>query len=238
MITVKQVNAGYGKLQVLFDVSVSAFRGGITAVVGPNGSGKSTLLKTIFGQTNIFKGSINFDGVELTGLAPHEIARLGIAYLPQLNNLFTGLTVRENLMMSGYMLTEDERENRIKGVFELFPFLKGYLERKAANLSGGERQMLSIGMALMRRPKVIMLDEPTANLSPKMVNTVLEVIKKLRDEHGYSILLAEQSVIKTLRLSDHAILLVGGRVAFEGNPDELLSNKEFGKLYLGLSGSS
>jgi len=235
VITVEGVDAGYGKLQILFGVTITAKRGGITAVVGPNGSGKSTLLKTIFGQTTIFRGSIKLDSQELTGLAPHEIARLGVAYLPQLNNLFTGMTVRENLMMSGYMLSEVEREERIREVFELFPVLRNYLGRKAANLSGGERQMLSIGMALMRRPKVIMLDEPTANLAPKMVNTVLDVVKRLRDEHGYTILLAEQSVIKTLKLSDHAVLLVGGREVFEGDPEELLLNKEFGRLYLGLS---
>lgn len=236
MISVEGVDAGYGRLQVLFDVSMSAQKGCITAIIGPNGSGKSTLLKTIFGQTSIFKGSVKLNGVELTGRPPHEIARLGIAYLPQLNNLFTNLTVRENLLMSGYMLEEDERRSRTEEVLQLFPFLREMMSRKAASLSGGERQMLSIGMALMRRPQVIMLDEPTANLSPKMVNIVLEVVKRLRDEHGFTLLLAEQSVIKALRLSDHAVLLVGGKVIFEGDPAELLNNKELGRMYLGLGG--
>ncbi len=236
MITIESVDAGYGRLQILFDVSMNARRGEITAILGPNGSGKSTLLKTIFGQTSVYNGSIKLDGVELSGRPPHEIARLGVAYLPQLNNLFTGLTVRENLLMSGYMLSEEERRERTEEVFQLFPFLKSMLHRKAASLSGGERQMLSIGMALMRRPKVIMLDEPTANLSPKMVNTVLDVVKRLRDDHGFTVLLAEQSVVKALKLSDHAVLLVGGRVLFEGDPAELLNNKELGRMYLGLGG--
>ncbi|MEM0481768.1 MAG: ABC transporter ATP-binding protein [Nitrososphaerota archaeon] len=236
MIAIDSVDAGYGRLQILFNVSMSARRGEITAVLGPNGSGKSTLLKTIFGQTSVYNGSIKLDGVELSGRPPHEIARLGVAYLPQINNLFTGLTVRENLLMSGYMLSEEERRKRVEEVFQLFPFLKSMLHRKAESLSGGERQMLSISMALMRRPKVIMLDEPTASLSPKMVNTVLDVVKRLRDGHGFTVLLAEQSVVKTLRLSDHAVLLVGGRVLFEGDPSELLNNKEFGRMYLGLGG--
>jgi branched-chain amino acid transport system ATP-binding protein len=236
MITIEGVDAGYGRLQILFSVSMKARSGEITAILGPNGSGKSTLLKTIFGQTSVYNGSIKLDGVELSGRPPHEIARLGIAYLPQINNLFTDLTVRENLLMSGYMLSEEERRKRTEEVFQLFPFLRNMLHRKAASLSGGERQMLSIGMALMRRPKVIMLDEPTANLSPKMVNTVLDVVRRLRDDHGFTVLLAEQSVVKALRLSDHAVLLVGGRVLFEGDPSELLNNKELGRMYLGLGG--
>jgi len=237
MITVEGLDAGYGRLQILFNVSLKAPRGEITAILGPNGSGKSTLLKSIFGQTSIFKGSINLDGVELAGRPPHKIARLGVAYLPQLNNLFTGLTVKENLLMSGYMLSEEERRERSEEVLRFFPFLRGMFNRKAATLSGGERQMLSIGMALMRRPQVIMLDEPTASLSPKMVNMVLDVIKKLKDDYGFTILLAEQSVIKALKLSDHAALLVGGRVLFEGDPSKLLNNRELGRMYLGLSGA-
>lgn len=236
MMTIEGLDAGYGRLQILFDVSISARQGEITAILGPNGSGKSTLLKTIFGQTSVYKGSIQLDGVELSGRPPHEIARLGIAYLPQINNLFLELTVRENLLLSGYMLSEDERRKRAEEVLQIFPFLEKMLHRKASSLSGGERQMLSIGMALMRRPKVIMLDEPTANLSPKMVNTVLDVVRRLRDDHGFTVLLAEQSVIKALRLSDHAVLLVGGRVLFEGDPSELLNNRELGRIYLGLGG--
>ncbi|GBC70465.1 High-affinity branched-chain amino acid transport ATP-binding protein LivF [Candidatus Calditenuaceae archaeon HR02] len=236
MISVKSLDAGYGRLQILFNVSMSARRGEITALLGPNGSGKSTLLKTIFGQASIYNGSIRLDGAELSGRPPHEIARLGIAYLPQINNLFLNLTVRENLLMSGYMLPEDERRKRTEEVLQLFPFLDKMLHRKASSLSGGERQMLSIGMALMRRPKVVMLDEPTANLSPKMVNTVLDVVRRLRDDHGFTVLLAEQSVVKALRLSDHAVLLVGGRVLFEGDPSELLNNRELGRMYLGLGG--
>jgi len=236
LITISGLDAGYGRLQVLFDVSLKAEKRQITAILGPNGSGKSTLLKAIFGQANIFRGSIMFDGVELVGRSPYEIARMGVVYLPQVNNVFSGLTVKENLMISGYMLSDRERGERLKEVLSLFPFLSEFMSRRADSLSGGERQMLSIGMALMRHPSIIMLDEPTANLAPRIVNTVLGVVQRLRDEHGYTVVMAEQSVIKALQLSDHAILMVGGRVVFEGAPSELLNHKQLGRMYLGLTG--
>ncbi len=234
MITVENLDAGYGKFHILHDVSLQTTRGKITAVVGPNGSGKSTLLKSIFGQTAIYRGEIRLDGAVITGKPSHIISRLGVSYLPQLNNLFTGLTVKENLLMSGYMLDDEEREARLATVLEMFPFLRSAMGRKAYTLSGGERQMLSIGMTLMRRPKVIMMDEPTASLSPKMSNLVLDVVRSLRDNYGFTVILAEQNVIKSLRLADHAVLMVSGQVAFEGSPQDLLENKELGQMYLGL----
>ncbi len=234
MISVENLDAGYGKIHILHEISFKTRRGKITAVVGPNGSGKSTLLKTIFGQTTIYNGVIRLDGDTITGKPSHVISRLGVSYLPQLNNLFTSLTVRENLLMSGYTLDEREREERLSNVLEVFPFLRGVMNRRAYTLSGGERQMLSIAMAFMRRPKVIMMDEPTASLSPKMSSVVLNVVKSLRDDYGYTVILAEQNVIKTLQLADDAILMVSGRVTFHGEAQELLASKELGKMYLGL----
>ncbi len=234
MISVENLDAGYGKIHILHEISLKTRKGKITAVVGPNGSGKSTLLKTIFGQTTIYNGVIRLDGDTITGKPSHVISRLGVSYLPQLNNLFTSLTVRENLLMSGYTLDEREREERLSNVLEVFPFLRGVMNRRAYTLSGGERQMLSIAMAFMRRPKVIMMDEPTASLSPKMSSVVLNVVKSLRDDYGYTVILAEQNVIKTLQLADDAILMVSGRVTFHGDAQELLASKELGKMYLGL----
>jgi amino acid/amide ABC transporter ATP-binding protein 2, HAAT family (TC 3.A.1.4.-) len=234
MISVENLDAGYGKIHILHEISFKTRKGKITAVVGPNGSGKSTLLKTIFGQTTIYNGVIRLDGDTITGKPSHVISRLGVSYLPQLNNLFTSLTVRENLLMSGYTLDEREREERLSNVLEVFPFLRGVMNRRAYTLSGGERQMLSIAMAFMRRPKVIMMDEPTASLSPKMTGVVLNVVKSLRDDYGYTVILAEQNVIKTLQLADDAILMVSGRVTFHGDAQELLASKELGKMYLGL----
>jgi branched-chain amino acid transport system ATP-binding protein len=234
MISVENLDAGYGKIHILHEISFKTRKGKITAVVGPNGSGKSTLLKTIFGQTTIYNGVIRLDGDAITGKPSHVISRLGVSYLPQLNNLFTSLTVRENLLMSGYTLDEREREERLSNVLEVFPFLRGVMSRRAYTLSGGERQMLSIAMAFMRRPKVIMMDEPTASLSPKMSSVVLNVVKSLRDDYGYTVILAEQNVIKTLQLADDAILMVSGRVTFRGDAQELLASKELGKMYLGL----
>ncbi|MEM3123685.1 MAG: ATP-binding cassette domain-containing protein, partial [Nitrososphaerota archaeon] len=166
MIEISRLNAGYGRLQVLFDVTMSTAPKAINVVVGPNGSGKSTLLKSIFGLTNIYSGSIKFDGLELSRLSPHVIARHGIAYLPQVDNVFTNLTVSENLRMAAYMLDKNTASANIEEMMEIFPVLKRFRNRRSGNMSGGERQMLAMAMALMRKPRVMLFDEPTGNLSP------------------------------------------------------------------------
>ncbi|HDI46648.1 MAG TPA: ABC transporter ATP-binding protein, partial [Candidatus Methanomethylia archaeon] len=185
---VRGLNAGYGKLQVLFDVNMEARKGDITVIVGPNGSGKSTLLKTIFGLTTIYSGTIQLNGEEITKLKPHQIARLGVAYLPQVENVFANLTVRENLMMAGYTLQREEIPSRVEEVLEVFPVLKSCLARKAKMLSGGERQMLAMAMALMRKPVLMMFDEPTAGMAPKLIASTLNKIVELRDTLGITIL--------------------------------------------------
>lgn len=234
MITVEKLNAGYRRLQVLFDVSASFQIGKINVIVGPNGSGKSTLLKSIFGLTSIYSGSVRYDGVELVGKSPHEIARLGIAYLPQLNKVFENLTVEENLLMAGYMLEKAELREKIRAVTQIFPIIDRYRKTKTGLLSGGERQMVATAMALIREPRVMMFDEPTSELAPKMAKSVLEKIVELRDTMKITIILVEQNAKKALEIGDRAYLLVGGRVAFEGDCGELLNHPQLSTLYLGL----
>ncbi len=234
MIEVKALNAGYQRLQVLFEVNASFDREKINVVVGPNGSGKSTLLKSIFGLTTIYSGSITFNGRELVGKAPHEVARIGIAYLPQTENVFENLTVEENLRMAGYILKANEIEERIKEVLEFFPVVRRYWKRKARLLSGGERQMVAMAMALIRRPKVMLFDEPTGGLAPKIANEVLSKIIELRDTLNMTIILVEQNAKRALEIGDKAYLLVGGKLIFEGGCDELLNHPQFSTLYLGV----
>jgi branched-chain amino acid transport system ATP-binding protein len=232
LLTIEKLNAGYKTLQILFDVTITAPRNLLTVVVGPNGSGKSTLLKTVFGLTKIYSGKVFLDGLDITGLPPHKVAEKGIAYLPQVDNVFSNLTVYENLLIAGYGLKRDE--DAVTDVLEMFPHLKTYRNRKAAEMSGGERQMLAIAMALIRKPKLMLFDEPTGNLSPKMATQILKVIKDLRDSHGKTIILAEQNAKKALEIGDKAVLLVSGRPVYEGNSQTLLQHEELGKLYLGI----
>jgi branched-chain amino acid transport system ATP-binding protein len=232
LLTIEKLNAGYKTLQILFDVTITAPRNLLTVVVGPNGSGKSTLLKTVFGLTKIYSGKVFLDGLDITGLPPHKVAEQGIAYLPQVDNVFSNLTVYENLLIAGYGLKRDE--DAVTDVLEMFPHLKTYRNRKAAEMSGGERQMLAIAMALIRKPKLMLFDEPTGNLSPKMATQILNVIKELRDSHGKTIILAEQNAKKALEIGDKAVLLVSGRPVYEGDSRTLLQHEELGKLYLGI----
>jgi branched-chain amino acid transport system ATP-binding protein len=232
LLTIEKLNAGYKTLQILFDVTITAPRNLLTVVVGPNGSGKSTLLKTVFGLTKIYSGKVFLDGLDITGLPPYKVAEQGIAYLPQVDNVFSNLTVYENLLIAGYGLKRDE--DAVTDVLEMFPHLKTYRNRKAAEMSGGERQMLAIAMALIRKPKLMLFDEPTGNLSPKMATQILKVIKDLRDSHGKTIILAEQNAKKALEIGDKAVLLVSGRPVYEGDSRTLLQHEELGKLYLGI----
>ena len=219
---------------MLFDIGAKIEGKEITVLVGPNGSGKSTLLKTVMGIAQVYSGKILFNGKDITGLAPHVVTKLGVAYLPQVNNVFANLNVKENLLMAGYILGKDEASERTREVLEDFPVLKEYMGRRAGTLSGGERQMLAMAMAMMRRPQVILFDEPTASLAPKMAIEVLNKILHLRDNYGITIMLAEQNARRALEHGDQAILLVSGKLMYEGDSKELLSHKDLGKVYLGI----
>jgi len=234
MLKIEEINAGYGNLHVLFDISTRVKEKEITVLVGPNGSGKSTLLKTIFGLTKIYSGKILFDERNIVGLPPHEVTKLGIAYLPQLENVFANLNVKENLLMASYILNKDETKDRVPEVLDHFPVLNTYMNRKAGTLSGGERQMLAMAMALMRRPKIMLFDEPTASLAPKIAVQVLNKIVNLRDNYGITLVLAEQNARRALECGDQALLLVSGKKMYDGNSQELLSHPELGKVYLGI----
>ncbi len=237
-LTVENVSAGYGNLQILNEVSLKAQPNRITVIVGPNGSGKSTLLKTIAGLTNIYKGEVILDGRRISNLPPHEIARLGIAYLPQTESTFTQLSVAENLKMAGYTVRPQEFQNRMKKALEIFPKLTSYMKTKVSHLSGGERQMVAMSMALLRAPKTIMFDEPTANLAPIVATQVLDTIVYLSKNSRITILLVEQNATRALQIGHYAYLLVSGTTAFEGTTQELLEHKELGRLYLGLTSFS
>jgi len=234
MLKIEDINAGYGRLHVLFDINAKVKDKGITVIVGPNGSGKSTLLKTVMGITQVYSGEILLNGRNILGLPPHVVTKLGIAYLPQVDNVFANLKVKENLLMAGYILGRDEAKERAKEVLSDFPVLNEYMGRRAGTLSGGERQMLAMAMAMMRRPKIMLFDEPTGSLAPKMAFEVLDKIVKLRDNYGITLVLAEQNARRALEHGDEAILLVSGRVMYEGNSQELLKHPELGQVYLGV----
>jgi branched-chain amino acid transport system ATP-binding protein len=234
ILVAEALSSGYGKFQVLFDVSFRVYENEILAVVGPNGSGKSTLLKTVFGLTTIYSGSVIYRGRDITRLPPYVKARIGVAYLPQTDNVFAELTVKENLLMAAYTLEESEARDRIEEVLNLYPVLKERLSYKARSLSGGERQMLALAMTLVRRPDIIMLDEPTANLAPVVARHLLKKISMLRDEMKKTIILVEQNARAALELGDRALLMVSGRVSYEGPSKSLLQDVELGKRYLGL----
>jgi len=235
MIKVDEVSAGYGKLQILNDVSIEARPEKITVIVGPNGSGKSTLLKTIAGLTNIYRGSITLDGTKISGLPPYKIARMGIAYLPQTESTFTHLTVAENFKMAGYTVEANDLKDRLAKALEIFPKLSSYLNSKVSNLSGGERQMVAMTMALLRKPSVIMFDEPTANLAPIIATDVLNTISNLSKDSGLTVLLVEQNATRALKIGHWAYLLASGKTIFQGTTKELLEHRELGRLYLGLT---
>jgi len=234
LITLQKVDAGYSKFHVLYEISTSIEDKKITTVVGPNGSGKSTLLKSIFGLTNIYSGDIFLGDEKITNQLPHQIARKGVSYVAQVRNIFPNLSVRENLLMSGYTVKPEELSERIEEVTGYYPILKECYARRAGTMSGGERQMLAMAMSLIRQPNVMLFDEPTANLSPKLATQVIDEIRKLRDNLGKTIMLVEQNAIKALGCGDNALLLVSGKIAFDGKACDLLNSPELGQMYLGL----
>jgi len=231
LLTVDEITGGYGDMEVLHEVSVELDTGEIVTVIGPNGAGKSTLMKTIFGLLQPTGGEIRFDGKSITGLAPDKIVRLGMAYVPQVENVFPSLTAQENLEMGAFILSHNYSD-RIDDIYELFPLLKARRRQRVGKMSGGERQMVAMGRALMLNPKLILLDEPSAALAPNLAAMIFDRIAAI-NQTGVAILIVEQNAKESLKLSDRGYVLAGGRNRFEDTGKNLLMNKEIGELYLG-----
>ena len=233
LLKVDNVNSGYGEMEILHGVSLEVREGEIVSIIGPNGAGKSTLMKTIFGLLKPTQGQIAFKEEEIAGLPPNEIVRKGLCYVPQVDNIFPSLTVEENLEM-GAFIEDDPRviEERMEGVYELFPLLQERRRQRVGKMSGGERQMVAMGRALMLDPELLMLDEPSAALAPKLAEMIFEKIKEINSA-GVSLLIVEQNAKESLKLADRGYVLADGQNKLEGPGEELLTDPEVGRLYLG-----
>jgi ABC-type branched-subunit amino acid transport system ATPase component len=231
ILHVEGVVAGYGEQEILHGISVSLFPSEVVAVIGPNGSGKSTLMKSMFGLVKVSGGHVTFKGKDITNLAPDQIARHGLSYVPQTDNIFPSLSIHENLEMGGF-LRPNGIEGRMETVYGLFPDLTGRRKLRAGHLSGGQRQMLAMGRALMLEPEVLLLDEPSAGLSPKMVDVVFQKVMEI-NALGTTILLVEQNARVALSLADRAYVLAMGNNRLDGRARDLLENEDVGRLYLG-----
>jgi len=232
-LTVAELTAGYNGSPVVHGVSIAVEPGEVVSIVGPNGSGKSTLLKGIVGIVEVMSGRVRVGDREVTGWAPEEVARIGLGYVPQVDDVFAPLSVLENLEMGGYLLPQGEVADRVEHVLSLFPQLRGLLRNRAGKLSGGERKMLAMGRALMLEPAVVVLDEPTANLAPAIAQTVLSEHVRRLARTGASVLIVEQRARAVLEISDRTYVLTGGAVRMEGAPAELRESPEFVDSFLG-----
>ncbi len=228
----EKMTGGYGKgADILHECTIAVEKGEIAVIVGPNGAGKSTAMKAIFGMLNLRKGSVKLDGKDITKMSPQDKVKAGMGFVPQTSNVFTGMTVQENLEMGAY-IRDDDFNGTMEQVFELFPILKEKRKQHAGELSGGQRQQVAVGRALMTRPKVLMLDEPTAGVSPivmdELFDRIIEVAKT-----GIAILMVEQNARQALNIADKGYVLVQGRNRFTDTGEALLANPEVRKSFLG-----
>jgi branched-chain amino acid transport system ATP-binding protein len=234
VLRIKNLFAGYKELRILFDINAMVEKGKVTTIAGPNGSGKSTFLKSVFGLATIQSGRVLYKSKDITIIPPHEKTMIGIAYLPQVENIFTNLTVEENLKMAGYILENEEFRERRDLALEVFPELKKRLKQNGGTLSGGERQFLAIASALIRKAELLMLDEPTAMLSPRFATDTFKKILELKEIFGLTVLIVEQNIRKALEISDNAYMLMNGRIVFEGRSEELLGHEKFERFCMGI----
>ena len=225
--------AGYGSVQILHGVSVSAGEGQVSCIFGPNGCGKSTLLKAIAGAIGTWNGRVSLDGDDITGLPSHAVLSRGLALMPQGGGVFAQLSVRDNLRMGGYKLRSRRAlDERIDELLEEFPRLRERLSVNAGNLSGGEQMMLAIARALIVRPRFLLFDEPSAGLSPKLATEALVRVAALA-QRGVGVLVVEQNIREAMRVADRIFVLVGGSNRFEGRPADIADDRELMRLYLG-----
>lgn len=234
MLELNNLNAGYGFLQILRDVSLKVDKAEYVSLIGPNGAGKSTTLKSIAGIVKPMSGQILFQGEDIGGRSGNKVARLGISFISEEMNLFTNMTVHENMMMGAYSIREKNEKNRLlKFAYDLFPRLEERRNQLAGTLSGGERKMLGIGRALMADPNLLLVDEPSFGLAPQLTDQVFESLGTLRNE-GKTILVVEQNVTKTLSVTDRGYVLENGRIELEGPSEELAGNAHVRKVFLGV----
>jgi len=234
LLELNNLNAGYGFLQILRDVSLKVDKAEYVSLIGPNGAGKSTTLKSIAGIVKPMSGQILFQGEDIGGRSGNKVARLGISFISEEMNLFTNMTVHENMMMGAYSIREKNEKNRLlKFAYDLFPRLEERRNQLAGTLSGGERKMLGIGRALMADPNLLLVDEPSFGLAPQLTDQVFESLGTLRNE-GKTILVVEQNVTKTLSVTDRGYVLENGRIELEGPSEELAGNAHVRKVFLGV----
>jgi branched-chain amino acid transport system ATP-binding protein len=231
LLEVRDLDAGYGDLQILTDVDLDVADGEYVTIVGPNGAGKSTVMKSVFGLTNLMGGTVLFDGGDITGLRPEDIIHEGIGYVPQNDNVFASLTVRENLEMGAYILDEVPQD-ALDAVFDRFPILEERESQKAGTMSGGQQQMLAMGRALMLDPSLLLLDEPSAGLAPDLVDDMFDRIDAINDD-GTAVLMVEQNAKEALRRCDRGYVLANGKNRYMDDGDTLLNDEQVRQDFLG-----
>ena len=234
MLELKDVNAGYGTFQALFDISLEVNAGEAVAVIGPNGAGKTTLMRVISGMTAPFSGELKMEKQSLTTIPPHQIVELGIAHVPENRRLFPGMTVEDNLKLGAFAKkARGDSKKSLDFVYELFPRMKERRSQLAGTMSGGEQQMCAIGRAIMSGPKLLLMDEPSAGLAPVVVQQVFGLVRRIREE-GYTVLIVEQNVQQVLKVVDRAYLLEAGQLIDSGKSSDLLESETVRKAYMGL----
>jgi len=235
MLDVKDLESGYGPMQVLWKPSLSVRKGTITSLLGPNGVGKSTLLATVFGSVPPWGGAVVYDGQDVTRVPTHKKVDMGLALVPEGKHLFPNMTVYENLAMGAYLKKAlHHRDESMDMVYTLFPRLEERKEQLAGSLSGGEQQMVTIGRALMTRPELIMLDEPSQGLAPLLVQEVFQTILRMKDEIGLTVLLIEQNADASLNAADYVYIMHEGMIKADGTPQEIKGSSEIREAYLGI----
>ena len=235
MLKVENIESGYGTMQVLWGPNIEVKSGTITSLLGPNGAGKSTLLWTILGSVKARAGSVNYEGNDVTDLPPHLKVNLGLTMVPEGKHLFKEMTVYDNLILGAYRKEAREvKEENLDLVYSMFPILEERHAQKAGSLSGGQQQMVTIGRALMTKPKFIMMDEPSQGLAPKLIHEIFETIEKMKEEIGLTILLVEQNAAASLDSADYVYVMHEGSIKAEGTPDEIKGSDEIKEAYLGM----
>ena len=233
MLEINNIETFYGKIQALRSVNIKVNTGEIVSLIGANGAGKSTLLMTVSGINKAKTGEIIFNGNNIENKEPHKIVNMGISQVPEGRRIFSKLTVEENLKLGSYVHNEGKNYDQdIKEIFEMFPVLRDRKNQRGGTLSGGEQQMLAIGRALMGKPKMLLLDEPSLGIAPKLVNQIFTSIRNINKEKKVTIFLVEQNAKKALELADRAYVLVNGKVAIKGTGQELLKNQDIQAAYL------